>query len=137
MKKVLKITIILMIIFTLFAQINNVYAEKKSELEETEKYKGYDTKWSDKSTDWWKPSDDNILEDELTKRANVITTVIRNVGIILSVIVLMIIGIKEMTASVEEKSVIKQALPGYLIGVIMVVAITTLPSIIYSLVKDL
>ena len=49
----------------------------------------------------------------------------------------MAIGIKEMTSSAEEKSIIKQALPVYILGVIMVVAITTLPSIIYNIVKGL
>lgn len=137
MKRVFKVTIILMTIFIIFSQINNVYAGKESEIEVTEQKKGYNTKWSDKSTDWWKPSDDNVGEDELTKRANVVVTVIRNIGIIMSVIALMIIGIKEMTASAEEKSVIKQALPGYLLGVIMVIAITILPSIIYSFTKGL
>ena len=50
-------------------------------------------------------------------------------------IILMILGIKQMTASIEEKSIIKQAMPGYILGAIMVMAITWLPSLIYSVVS--
>ncbi len=122
MKKVLKITIILIMIFTMFAQVSMVYAAS--------------TKWSDKSTDWWKPTDPNIGEKNLVNKANVITTVIRNIGIVVSVIALMIIGIREMTASAEEKSIIKQSMPGYILGAVMVGAISFLPSLIYNIVKN-
>ena len=127
MKKILKTTIILIIIITIFAPISHVYAARESELElkeQEEKEKREDqelyeeqthiTEWSGKTTGWWKPG-----------------------GIVVSVIAVMIIGIKEMTAGVEEKSVIKQALPGYILGVVMVVAITMLPTIIYRIVKGL
>ena len=49
----------------------------------------------------------------------------------------MVIGIREMTASVEEKSIIKQSMPGYIIGAVLVMAMTTLPSIIYNAVNTL
>lgn len=122
MKKVLKITIILMMIFTIFAQVSNVYAAP--------------TKWSEKSTDWWKPTDPDIGESNYINKANIITTVIRNIGIVVSVIALMIIGIREMTASAEEKSIIKQSMPGYILGAVMVGAISFLPSLIYNIVKN-
>ena len=107
MKKVLKITIILMMIFTIFAQV-----------------------------DWWKPTDPDIGESNYINKANIITTVIRNIGIVVSVIAIMIIGIREMTASAEEKSIIKQSMPGYILGAVMVGAISFLPSLIYNIVKN-
>ena len=87
--------------------------------------------------DAWDPSKqrDNADDAILVRKANHIVTVIRNVGIVVSVIALMVIGLKEMTASVEEKSIIKQAMPGYIIGAILVLAITTLPSVIFSLIN--
>lgn len=63
--------------------------------------------------------------------------IIRVIGIIVSVGALMVIGIREMTASVEEKSIIKQSMPGYIIGAFLVMAMTTLPSIIYNSVNTL
>ena len=48
----------------------------------------------------------------------------------------MLIGIKEMTAGVEEKTELKKALPGYLLGILLVVTVSVLPSIIYNFAKD-
>ena len=147
MKKVLKITIILIMIFTMFAQVSMTFAAQTKGTSDSgggiqPSSSGSSaggkasTKWSDKSTDWWKPTDPNIGEKNLVDKANVITTVIRNIGIVVSVIALMIIGIREMTASVEEKSIIKQSMPGYILGAVMVGAISFLPSLIYNIVKN-
>lgn len=145
MKKVLRITIILIMIFTIFANLTSVYAVPEKG---TNAYDGRGqisiqssgiklAKWSSQSTDWWKPTDPDIGEKEFISKANIITTVIRNIGIVISVIALMIIGIREMTASAEEKSIIKQAMPGYILGAIMVGAISFLPSLIYNIVKNI
>ena len=144
MKKVLKITIILMMIFTIFAQVSNVYANYGKGTDgsggggqtSSSSTGGQSTKWSEKSTDWWKPTDPDIGESNYIDKANIITTVIRNIGIVVSVIALMIIGIREMTASAEEKSIIKQSMPGYILGAVMVGAISFLPSLIYNIVKN-
>ena len=125
MKKVVKIIIILMVLLTCSISMNKVYA----------------TKWSSKDTEWWNPNygygkDVEIGEDEIMKKANIITTALRNVGIAVSVIALMLIGIKEMTAGVEEKTELKKALPGYLLGILLVVTVSVLPSIIYNFAKD-
>ena len=44
----------------------------------------------------------------------------------------MIIGLKTMIGSIEEKTQYKESLPGYLIGVFLLFASTTIPSIIYD-----
>ena len=49
----------------------------------------------------------------------------------------MIIGIREVTASAEEKSIIKQAMPGYILGAIMVFVITMIPTLIYNFSQGL
>ena len=142
MKKVLKITIILIMIFTMFAQVSVTFAAQSEGTDAsggagTSEWTGGKSNWSDKSTGWWKPTDPDIGEQNFANKANIITTVIRNIGIVVSVIALMIIGIREMLASAEEKSVIKQAMPGYILGAIMVGAISFLPSLIYNIVKNI
>ena len=145
MKKVLKITIILTMFFTILANLTSVYAVP---VNGTNVYSGGGqisiqnsgiqlAKWSNQSTDWWKPTDPNVGEDEFFSKADIIVSVIRNVGIVISVIALMIIGIKEMTASVEEKSIINKAMPGYILGAIMVGAISFLPTIIFNIMKKI
>ena len=132
MKRVFKITMALMIIFSLYMKFNYVYANN-----EKGGGGGIPTKWTEQSVDWWTTWTNKTNDEKIIDKANVITTVIRYIGIICAVIALMVIGIKEMTSGVEEKSMLKQALPVYLLGVFMVVAITTLPTIIYNIVKGI
>lgn len=115
MKKVLKIFIILVLI--LIININNVYALQIIDTNEFE------------------PDSSMTDDDYLIDRANIIVTVIRNVGIVIAVITLMIIGVKSMFASSEERSEYKQALPGYIIGAFLIAAMSALPSLIYYIVS--
>lgn len=115
MKKTITMILILIISITFIANIS--YAAGLIDIENVQKPSTMDT-------------------SEITDRANVIVTVIRNVGIVISVVALMYIGLKTMTGSLEEKSHYKQALPGYIVGLVMVAAITLLPSIIYNAVSD-
>ena len=135
MRRLFKIIIVLIIYFVFFSYINTVNASQGEGTDASGQ--GQNPQWSNRSTSFWKPSHVDVGENEISKRANVIVTAIRNIGLILSVVALMVIGFKEMTASIEEKSIIKQALPGYLIGIIMVVTITSLPLLIYNLTKGL
>ena len=129
MKKLLKISLILIVILSVFTQMNFCYAKVFK-----------DTIYSDESVesadlDKYKP-DDLGEEKEVVDKAKIVVTVIRNIGVIVAVIALMVIGIKTMFGSLEEKSKYKEALPGYIIGVILVIAITTLPSIIQQLTTE-
>ena len=86
----------------------------------------------------WNPMNKTIEgENELTLKAATVVAVIRNIGLIVALIALLIIAIRNMVASVEEKSIIKKALPGYLLGVFMVVAITWIPSTIQKFVENI
>lgn len=84
--------------------------------------------------DDWDPSSsvDENINSTLASKAGKILGFIRNVGIVASVIALMIIGVKTVFGSIEEKSQYKESLPGYLIGVFLLFATTTIPSIIYN-----
>ena len=60
-----------------------------------------------------------------------ILSIIQMVGVILSVIILVMIGIKYMLGSVEEKADYKKSMIPYLIGALMVFSVTTLPQLIF------
>jgi len=124
MKKIYIVTVLLIVFNIFFLNVGLVKAAG-------DKGSGF----SDNPIEFWEPTDSNVDETEIEDRANVITTVIRNIGLVVSVLSLMIIGIREMFSSAEEKSIIKQSMPGYILGAIMIGAITTLPSIIYNVVK--
>ena len=83
----------------------------------------------------YKPSDPTQTETlELRKRVNLILGVVRNVSVVVSVIALMIIGIKYMLGSVEEKANYKATMMPYVIGCLLAASGTTLVSYIYDVI---
>lgn len=68
-------------------------------------------------------------------KAGVVLGAIRNVSVVVSVIVLMIIGVKYMIGSVEERAEYKKTMIPYIIGCVLAVSGTTLVSFIYNAVK--
>lgn len=119
MKSLFKIFIILIVFFVVVIQVNSVYAQTINTGE-------YDPSSSRN------PSSETKIMD----KAKVAIGVIRGAGIVISVGTLIVIGIREITASAEEKSIIKKAMPGYVLGAIMVFAITVIPATIYEFVMN-
>lgn len=68
--------------------------------------------------------------------ANKLIGIVQIVGSIISVIALILIGIKYIVGSVEERAEYKKTLKPYLIGAIMVFAITNLLAIIQNVVTS-
>lgn len=73
----------------------------------------------------------------VTKIAGTIISTLSVIGIVIAVITLMIIGLKYMLGSVEEKAEYKKTMIPYLIGTIMVVAITQFLNIIIKIVEGI
>lgn len=86
--------------------------------------------------DYWQPSanTDNQL---LVNIGNVIIGIIRTIGTVIAVVVIMILGIKYMFGTVEEKANYKGTMIPYLIGAIMLFTIPNIVGIIYDLVKQI
>ena len=72
--------------------------------------------------------------DKLVNKANILVSSIRVIGVILSVVILIIIGIKYMLGSVEEKANYKATMIPYIIGCVIAVSGTTIVSFIYNAV---
>lgn len=72
----------------------------------------------------------------LESLANKIVGVIQVIGTIVSVIALIVIGIKYIMGSVEEKAEYKQTLKPYLIGAIMLFGITNILRVIQYMVLE-
>ena len=73
---------------------------------------------------------------QLKNKAEHILGIIQAIGVVVSVIMLMVIGIKYMLGSVEERAEYKETLKPYLIGAFMLFSCTTVPQIIYQIVKN-
>ena len=84
-----------------------------------------------KNLDDWSPTISSG-DAAFTKKVNIIVTLVRTIGIMVSVITLSVIGIKFMLGSLEERAQYKQTLLPWLVGAILVFAITTIPTLIYE-----
>ena len=76
-------------------------------------------------------------ETKLLELGGHILGVINTVGVVLSVVILMIIGIKYMLGSVEEKAEYKKTMIGYVIGAMLLFGITTIANILYTIAGNI
>lgn len=72
--------------------------------------------------------------EEMTEQ---ILGIIQIIGTIVSVAMLIVIGIKYMTGSIEEKAEYKETLKPYLIGAFLLFSGSSVPQIIYQLAKNM
>ena len=75
-------------------------------------------------------------ETRLTEIANKIIGPVGVVGSFASVIAMIVMGVKYMLGSIEEKSQYKQSLGPYFIGAVMVFGISTVVTIIYNVASS-
>ncbi len=73
---------------------------------------------------------------QFIEKVNVIVSVLEAVGVILSVIILIVIGIKYMLGSVEERADYKKTMIPYLIGAFMVFTVSLIPQIIFKFMEN-
>lgn len=73
---------------------------------------------------------------KLTSMTGKILGTIRNLGIIASVIMLTIIGLKYIFGSLEEKANYKENIIPYIVGIFLLVGCTIIPSMVYEIMND-
>ena len=74
---------------------------------------------------------------EISNVGKSIVGILQTVGIILSVIVLIILGIKYMMGSAEEKADYKKSMIPYLVGAILIFAASALAQVVYQFVTGI
>ena len=113
MRKISKILVVLLIFFIFVNMFGEVFATI--------------------NPDNYQPSQIGSGDTEIVfSKVGVILGAIRNISVIVSVIALMIIGLKYIFGSVEEKAEYKKTMVPYVIGCILASAGTTLVSFIYN-----
>lgn len=115
-KKIIVISIIFLILILSLLFITNAYA-------------------IDFEPNDWAPTSTTTVTgaEKVLNIGNVIVGVIQTVASIISVAVLIVIGIKYMMGSVEEKAEYKKTLMPYIIGATLVFAAAGIAGIIYSI----
>ncbi len=73
----------------------------------------------------------------LQKAGNGIVKVVTTIGVVISVVMLVAIGIKYMLGSTEEKATYKKSLMPYVIGAVLVFAASEIAQFIYNLAIEL
>lgn len=120
MKK--KSCILLIILLLLILVVNNFsYADKVIEEKDFNKFVNSSTASSVKLIDM----------------SGRIVGAISTIGTVVSVVALVIIGMKYMLGSIDEKAEYKKVLLPYFIGAILVLSITTIPNIIFNAVQTI
>lgn len=70
---------------------------------------------------------------KLKERVSSVLGVINVVGVVVSVITLMILGVKYMFGSVEERAEYKKTAIYYILGAVLIFSVTTIPNALYAI----
>lgn len=68
---------------------------------------------------------------------NDIVGVLTTVGVVLSVVILIVIGIKYMMGSAEEKAEYKKTMMPYIVGAALIFAASALATVVYNFMKGI
>jgi type IV secretory pathway VirB2 component (pilin) len=135
----IKITsIILMSLLLVFVLTNQVfsYTIPGTNIQMENPYK-QESNNADFDANFWDPSGGGDGDSKLLEIGNKIIGPIQVIGSLVSVIAIIIIGIKYMLGSVEEKAQYKETLGPYFLGAVFVFGITNVLSIVYNIAISL
>ncbi len=75
---------------------------------------------------------DSNSQTQITSVGGKIVGIIQVIGIVIAVVVIMVVGIKYMMGSVEEKAEYKKTMMPYIIGAVLIFAGSTLANVVYQ-----
>ena len=73
----------------------------------------------------------------ITKLGQQLMGILSTIGIVLSVLVLMVLGIKYMMGSAEEKAEYKKTMIPYIVGAILIFGASTIANMVYNFASGL
>lgn len=79
----------------------------------------------------------SVEQGNITNLGNSIIAVVRIVGVVVAVVILLILGIKYMMGSAEEKADYKKSMIPYIVGAILVFASTAIVGVVYDMASSL
>lgn len=69
---------------------------------------------------------------EVSNLGKIIVSILQIVGIVVAVVVLLVLGIKYMMGSAEEKAEYKKTMIPYLVGALLIFAASTIVNVVYT-----
>lgn len=82
-------------------------------------------------------SSSTVNTDKITKFGNSAVRIVTTIGMVASVIVLVVLGIKYMIGSAEEKAEYKKTLLPYVIGAVLIFAASTIASMVFQFASSI
>ncbi len=129
-KKMSVIQIIIMIIALIMTLGTTVFAGPYTDLD--------DSDYQQIVTDNYKPRELTTADYQTAfNMASTIVGALTTVGTVIAVVGIIILGLKYMMGSVEQKADYKKTMIPYLVGCILIFCISTIVSIIYKLASQL
>lgn len=122
MKKTSKIIVALAIIFTILAIGVMSYATTTQAGDLLKELDGSST---------------TVNDTNIKNLGNSIIAVVRVVGVVIAVVILLILGIKYMMGSAEEKADYKKSMIPYIVGAILIFASTAIVGVVYDMASSL
>ena len=134
-KKVLYTTLIMMLMIIPSFSVSYGARTQSTAVEDG----AYSEKDPIKNPDYFDPSLNDIKSGSKTfiDKANVVLAIIRILGTVVAVITLMVIGIKFMFGSTEDKASYKETMVPYIVGAVMLFAIPNFLAVIFDLVSSI
>lgn len=74
---------------------------------------------------------------EITNLGQKIIGAIQVIGIVIAVVVLLVLGIKYMVGSAEEKAEYKKTMMPYVVGALLIFAASTIVNVLYNVIDNL
>ena len=71
----------------------------------------------------------------LVNVGQMIVSVVQTVGVLVAVVILLVLGIKYMMGSAEEKADYKKSMIPYLVGAVLIFAASAITGIVYEMAK--
>ena len=127
MKKISKSLLIILSFIIIFCTFNNSFVIAGDSSLVTEDF----------DASFWNPGSAGSGDSKLEDIGKNIIGPIQVIGSLVSVIAIIIIGIRYMLGSVEEKAQYKETLWPYLLGAILVFGITNVLAIVYDIAKSI
>ena len=75
--------------------------------------------------------------NEISEFGSNIMGVIQTIGVVVAVVILMVLGIKYMMGSAEEKAEYKKTFIPYIVGAVLIFAASTIANVIYQFATGL
>lgn len=79
----------------------------------------------------------NANADKVVGLGATIVTIMQTIGIVVAVVILLVLGIKYMMGSAEEKAEYKKTMIPYLVGAILIFASTTIVNVVYNIANSM